>query len=93
LSIPGLDPSKVKIELQDHTLTVSYTHEKEDKEKKKGKVIRQEYSHYSFTRSVMLPKNVDAESVTASSQKGILFIEVKKLPETKPKTIDIKINE
>jgi HSP20 family protein len=91
MMIPGLDPNKIKVELQDHTLTISYTHEKEEKEKKKGKLLRQEYSHYSFSRSVTLPKNVDSESVNAKSEKGILTIEVKKLPENKPKTIDIKI--
>ena len=91
MTIPGLDPNEVKVELQDHTLSISYSHEKKDYGT--TKILRQEYTHYSFSRSVTLPKNVDAESIEAKSEKGILKIEIKKLPETKPKTIDSKIKE
>jgi HSP20 family protein len=91
MSIPGINPNEVKVELQDHTITISYSHEKDDYES--SKILRQEYTHYSFSRSFTLPKNVDPESIEAKSEKGILKIVVKKLPETKPKAIDIKIKE
>jgi HSP20 family protein len=94
LTIPGIDPNKVKIELQQKVLNVSYEHSSESQEKdSEGDLLRQEYSHYSFSRSVALPKNVDEEGVEAKSSKGILTITIKKIPEAKPKTVSIQVTE
>ena len=93
LAIPGLDPNDVKIELIDQALTINYEHDEDKQEKKKGKLIRQEYQHYSFSRSVRLPKNIDESSIRAKSNKGILTISIEKLPESKPKQVEIKIEE
>jgi HSP20 family protein len=93
LAIPGLDPNDVKVELIDQTLTVNYEHDEDKQEKKKGKLIRQEYQHYSFSRSVRLPKNINESSIHAKSTKGILTIIIEKLPESKPKQVEIKIEE
>lgn len=91
LTIPGLNPSDIKIELIDQVLNISYVHEESQEEKKKGKLVRQEYEHYSFSRAVRLPKNVNEKSVTAKSAKGILTISIDKLPETQPKKIEIEV--
>ncbi|MEI6728014.1 MAG: Hsp20/alpha crystallin family protein [bacterium] len=94
LTIPGIDPNKVKIELQQKVLNVSYEHSNESQEKdSEGDLLRQEYSHYSFSRSVALPKNVDEDGVEAKSSKGILTITIKKIPEAKPKTVSIQVIE
>jgi HSP20 family protein len=90
LVIAGLDPKDVKISLVDKNLSINYEHT-ENKDQNEGKLIRQEYAHYSFARSISLPKNVDDSSVTAKSSKGILTIDIKKMPESQPKTIDIDI--
>jgi HSP20 family protein len=91
LTIPGLDPADIKVELVDQVLNIAYVHDESYGDKKKGKLIRQEYEHYSFSRAVRLPKNVDEKSVTAKSAKGILTISVSKLPETQPKKIEIEV--
>ena len=93
LAIPGLNPIDIKIELVDQALTINYQHVEDGQEKKKGKLIRQEYQHYSFSRSIRLPKNVSENSINAKSAKGILTILVEKLPESKPKSVEIKIEE
>lgn len=91
LTVPGLDEEKINIETVDNTLKISYDHILEDSHKDDdGQMIREEYSHYSFARSVLLPNNVDKDSIEAHTKKGILSIEIKKLPETKPKKIQIK---
>ncbi|MEM1312154.1 MAG: Hsp20/alpha crystallin family protein [Patescibacteria group bacterium] len=88
---PGIDPKNIKIELVERNLNISYKANKETEGKEEGTMLRREYQHYSFTRSIALPKNVDEESVEADSDKGILTIHIHKLPEAKPKTIEIKI--
>ncbi len=91
LAIPGLDPNQIKLELVDQTLNINYEHDERSEEKKKSKLIRQEYQHYTFSRSVRLPKNVSESSIRAKSNKGILTIEIDKLPESKAKKIDIEV--
>jgi len=93
LSVPGIDPQKVKIELKDNILTVSYE-DKREETKQDGDFIRQEYSEYiSFTRSLSLPKDVDSESIKAKYNRGILQIHITKLPEAQPKTISVEVEE
>jgi len=90
VTTPGLDPKDIKVEVLDGNLNISYEHNHEDVEKSRGKVIREEYSHYSFSRSISLPKNVDQDSIKATSKKGILGITIDKLPETQPRQINIE---
>jgi HSP20 family protein len=91
LTIPGLDPADVKVELVDQVLNISYTHDDTHEEKKKGKLIRQEYEHFGFSRSIRLPKNINESSIKAKSNKGILNITIDKLPENQPKKIEIEL--
>lgn len=92
VTIPGLDEKKVTVELVDQTLTIAYSHDEEN-ENKSGKLIRQEYSHYSFRRSITLPRDVDTASVKAKASKGILTITMKKLPEKQPQKVNIDIKD
>jgi HSP20 family protein len=92
VTVPGLDPAKVKVELAERVLTISYVHEEEKKEEK-SELLREEYRHYSWSRAIALPKNVDEESVQAKSARGELVVSVKKLPETQPKSIKVETAE
>ena len=90
LQAPDIDSSKADIELHENTLTISYKEKKED-EKEDGTLLRQEYfQHLEFKRSLALPKNVNEDEIKAEYKKGVLKIEIKKLPENKPKKISIK---
>lgn len=89
LRAPGIDYNKLKIELHDKILNIAYEDEVENKEEK-ANFVRQEWSSYSFSRSVMLPKNVDHDSIEADYDRGVVTIHVNKLPESQPKRIQIK---
>jgi HSP20 family protein len=95
LAIAGIDPIKVKVQLANKNLSISYEHDEEqnteEDKSKNGKLLRQEFSHYSFIRSVTLPKNVDENSVEAESTHGILKVIVQKTPEVQPKSVEIKV--
>jgi len=93
LAAPGIDPQKVKIELKENILTISYEDKKEQAHQK-GDLLRQEYSEYiNFTRSLSLPKDVDSESIKTKYTRGILHIHITKLPEAQPKTISVEVEE
>ncbi|MGL4758446.1 MAG: Hsp20/alpha crystallin family protein [Patescibacteria group bacterium] len=89
ITIPGIDANKIKVELVEKVLNVSYDHTEEEKEKNTN-LIREEFRHYSFNRSVNLPRMVDPSSVKATSKNGILSITIKKSPDAQPKVIEIE---
>lgn len=93
LAVPGIDATKAKVELKGGVLTISYEDRKEDVTKD-GDMVRQEYSEYvSFTRSLSLPKGVNADSIKAKYSKGILSIRIDKLPEAQPKSVAIEVKD
>ncbi len=91
LTAVGVDPKDIKVQLQDNILTISYTHSDDEKIEDEGKIISSEYKHYSFSRSVSLPKNVNSDTVTAESKNGVLHITIDKMPENTPKLIEVKV--
>lgn len=89
LTIPGIDSKLIKVQIVDKVLNIIYNHD-EGSTVSDSNLIREEYKHYSFARSVALPKNVDESSIKAASKDGILTISVTKLPEAQPKTVVIE---
>jgi hypothetical protein len=71
LAAPGLHKKDFKIEVNGNVLTVSGQKE-ENKEDEKGQVTRQEYNYSSFSRSFILPGEVEQDKISASYDGGIL---------------------
>jgi len=88
--LAGIDPEKVDISIENDVLTISGRTE-EKKEVKREDYYRKEVREGSFSRSVILPMPVKAESAEASSEKGMLKITIPKAEEAKPKKIAVKI--
>jgi HSP20 family protein len=86
--LPGLTEDDVKIEVEDSTLTVSGERKAEHEERGEG-FHRLERAFGSFSRSLTLPKGVDAEAVTASFERGVLEVRVPKPEQRKPRRIEI----
>lgn len=89
-SLPGIDPEKVDISIENDVLTVS-GHTEEKKEVKREDYYRKEIREGSFSRSVILPMGVKADQAEAQYEKGILKIIIPKAAEAKPKKIAVKI--
>ena len=90
--LPGLTQDDVKIELEDSTLTVSGERKSEQVDKQAG-YYRVERAFGSFSRSLTLPKGVDADAVTASFDNGVLEIHIPKPEERKPRRIEIAVGD
>jgi HSP20 family protein len=86
--LPGMSESDVSIELEDNVLTVSGERKAEHEEKREG-FYRVERAFGSFSRSLTLPKGIDAERVSAGFDNGVLEVRIPKPEERKPRKIMI----
>ena len=84
--LPGLDEKDIEVSLTREALTIK-GEKREEKEEKGKDYYRSERSYGSFTRSIPLPVEVDAEKVAASFKKGVLTV---KLPKTKQAITETK---
>lgn len=94
LSVPGFGKEDFKIEVDKNVLKISAVKENTKEETDEDeKVWRREFSSSSFTRSFVLPDNVDTEKIEAKEKSGILKITLPKMdkaPEDLVKKIEIK---
>jgi len=84
IEIPGFDPEKVDVSVEDGVLRVKGSMDKKKEEKEKG-YWRKEIRTGSFERMVRLPVAVKENAVEATYEKGVLKIVMPKA-EIKPKS-------
>lgn len=89
LEAPGLDTNDFDINVVDNILTIS-GEKRFQREQTKGEYQVLECAYGRFTRSIPLAYEVDAKTAKATYDKGILKIELNKLPHQK--RVQIKIN-
>ena len=86
--LPGMTESDVNIEVEDNVLTVSGERKAEHEENREG-FYRVERAFGAFSRSLTLPKGINADAVSASFDKGVLEVRIPKPEERKPRRITI----
>ena len=90
--LPGFSEDDVEVKVEDNLLTIASAKKEEKENKKEGYLIRERRSAH-FSRSFVLPKDVDAEKIDASYKNGVLVLHLVKKPEAKPKSIKIKVEK
>jgi len=90
LSLPGIDPSKVDVVIENDVLTVSGSSE-EKQEVKREDYYRKEVRTGSFSRSVVLPMAVKGNDAQAHYDKGVLTITMPKEESVKPKKVTVSV--
>ena len=96
MDLPGFKKEDLKLELQNGYLTVSAgkSLDKDEKEKKTGKVIRQERYTGSMARSFYVGDEITEEDVKAKFEDGVLKLVIPKKEDKKAieehKTISIE---
>jgi HSP20 family protein len=90
LALPGIDPSKVDIVIENDVLTVSGSTE-DKQEVKREDYYRKEVRTGSFSRSVVLPMAVKGDQTQAHYDKGVLTITMPKEESVKPKKITVSV--
>ncbi len=82
---PGIDKKDVKINLEDDLLTIS-SERKEENEEKDKHYMRREFNYTAFSRSFVVPEEVNAEKISAEHKNGILTLHLPKKEEVVKKT-------
>ena len=90
--LPGVGEDDVKVELEDNVLTVSGERKSEHEQRKNG-YYRVERASGRFARSLTLPEGVDADSIKARFENGVLEVTIPKPPERKPRRVAIDVGE
>lgn len=76
---PGMRKDDFAVNISDDMLTVSFEHKEEQKEEnKKEGYLRNEYRMQAFTRSFRLDDTVDANTISAKYNDGILYLTLPK---------------
>ncbi len=92
IEVPGIDEKDIDVTLENNTLSV-HGERRFEKEEKEENYRRVERRYGSFTRSFTLPNTVDADTIAANYEKGVLNIKLAKKAEAKPKQIKINIGK
>lgn len=91
LAAPGLTKKDFKISLENGMLTIS-AEKKLEKEEKEKEFTRKEFSYTNFSRSFMVPENVNEDKIEAHYEDGILKLQLlkKAIEKVKPtKAIEV----
>lgn len=90
--LAGVDPKDVDVSIENDVLTIKGETEKKSEVEEKN-YYRKEIRSGSFYRSVSLPAHVVGDKAKAESVDGMLKITVPKAPETKAKTVKVKVSK
>jgi HSP20 family protein len=80
VDLPGFERDDVDVRVTDHTLRIDAEREtrSEEEEEEAERYVRRERRRESAHRSLRLPAEVDAESVTARMENGVLVVTLPK---------------
>lgn len=86
--LPGVEPSAVKVSVAGDVLTIEGERPSAVPDNAK-EVHRQERPVGSFSRSLRLPWEVEADKVTASHKNGMLTVKLPRRESTRPRAVSV----
>jgi HSP20 family protein len=86
--LPGIEKKDLDVSIVERTLTIKASTRKEEKEEKEN-YFRQEIRTGSFSRSVLLPADVNAQKAQASFKGGVLELRLPKARTVKPQKVPL----
>ena len=89
--VAGVLPEDLEINITTESVTIRGKREREEKVEAKD-YLRQECFWGSFSRSIILPQEIDAERSTAAIKNGILTVRMPKIQRQKAKKVKVKID-
>lgn len=91
LELPGLRPEDLDVNLEDNVLTISGEKKEErDEEGQENRWHLSERRYGRFSRSFVLPKEVEQDRIQASFENGVLHVTIPKSERVKPRRIQIQ---
>lgn len=89
--VPGLEKDDISVVVEENVLTIK-GEKKQENEVADDKFLRVERTYGSFQRSFNLSKTVDQDKLKAAYKNGVLMITLPKVPEAKPKQIEVSVH-
>ena len=90
LAAPGMNKADFNVKVDDKLLTIS-AEKKEEKNEENSKMIRKEFSYKSFKRSFTLDEKIDATTISAKYENGVLQLDLPKKEQVKNAAKEIVI--
>ncbi len=89
--LPGFKKDEVDINIENQTLTISAEHKESNEPSgdEQSQWLLRERRYSRFQRSFTLPPTVDAQTVQAKLNDGVLLVTLNKREETKPRRIPV----
>ena len=92
MSLPGVQEADIDISIEDELLTISGQREEETETNGKD-YYSKEIKRGSFTRTVRLPRIIDADKAVAEYKNGVLKVKMPIVEGAKEKTVKVRINK
>lgn len=89
-TVAGVEPDDLEINITDEAVTIRGKREKTEIVEDKN-YFYQECFWGKFSRSIILPQEIDSEKASAVLKKGILTIRLPKLDRAKAKKVRVKV--
>ena len=87
--LPGVNKDDMELTMTDNSVTIKGSTKAEEKEEK-GNYHRCEISEGSFSRTVLLPADVDTDKARAKFNNGVLKLTIPKVKKSKNKKIKVE---
>lgn len=87
--MPGLNPDNIDIDVENNVLTIRGEKQEERTEGEEGTYHIAERRYGTLARSFVLPRDVDAESIRADFQNGVLTVTIPKSEKARRRRIEI----
>jgi len=92
MNLPGIDPDKIDVSVENNYLRISGSRE-ESKEEKKKHYYSKEIKRGSFERMVRLPNKVEEDKVSAEFKNGELVVTLPKAEESSSEKVKINVKK
>jgi HSP20 family protein len=91
LELPGMRPEDVEVNLEDNVLTISGEKKEErEEEDQESRWHLSERRYGRFSRSFVLPRDVEQEKIQARFENGVLNVTIPKSEKAKPRRINVQ---
>jgi HSP20 family protein len=90
--MPGLKRDNIEVDVENNVLTIRGEKREERTEGEGGKYHLAERRYGTFTRSFVLPRDVDAEGIGASFEDGVLTVSIPKSEKARRRRIEVGAN-
>ena len=90
VEMPGMRPDEIRIEAENNVLTISGEKREERSEGEDGSYQLTERRFGRFSRSFVLPRDVESDRIDARYENGVLTITIPKSEKAQRRRIDVR---